>query len=160
MENNDSLAVALARRGNRQTCPAVFICRADRVIIGLRHYTPDKFKDISLWTTPGGRCDDGETVEETLRRETHEEVGLDDLRITAFLGDVPGAKEGDVVPVFVGETAGEPTLMEPEKFSEWRWQPLDDIPHPFINPAALSLVRQWVAANDTSADEAASGQPA
>ena len=111
------------------------------MLIGLRNYTPDKFKKISLWTIPGGRGEDGETIEVTVRRETLEEVGIAKLEITDYLGDVPGAKEGDIVPLFIGNTDEEPKLMEPEKFSEWRWEDLNNIPENFINSAALALIR-------------------
>jgi hypothetical protein len=34
---------------------------------------------------------------------------------------VPGAKEGDIVPMFFCTTNQDAKLMEPEKFSEWCW---------------------------------------
>jgi 8-oxo-dGTP pyrophosphatase MutT (NUDIX family) len=133
----------LSAIGDRTTCPAVALVRGGKMLIGLRHYTPDKFKDISLWTVPGGRCDEEETIETALRREAAEETGIANFEIIGYLGDVAGAKAGDIVPVFVGSTDEEPVLKEPEKFSEWRWEDLDDIPANFINPEALSLIRKF-----------------
>ena len=141
---NNTLLEQLATHGAKTTCPAVAIIRDGKMLIGLRHYTPEKFKKISLWTVPGGRCDDGETVETALRRETVEETGIEDLKIIDYLGDVPGAKEGDVVPLFIGATDKEPRLMEPEKFSEWKWCGLNDIPENFINHAALVLIKEYL----------------
>ena len=137
----EDLLKQLSFIGTKTTCPAVAIIRGNKMLIGLRHYTPEKFKNISLWTTPGGRCDEGETIEQTLRRETEEETGIMNFEITDYLGEVPGAKEGDIVPVFIGRTDEEPRLMEPDKFSEWKWEDLDNIPTNFINPAALSLIK-------------------
>lgn len=114
--------------------------RDRKLLIGLRHYTADKYKDISVWTIPGGRSDGRESLETTLRREVAEEVGVTSLTIQKFIGEVPGAKEGDVVHVFLASTDEEPRLMEPEKFSEWKWQSLSDMPENFINPAALKLI--------------------
>ena len=104
----------------------------------------DKWKKISVWTCPGGRCEDGETVETTLRREVAEETGITDLQILSYIGEVPGAKESDIVPLFFCTTEQEPRLMEPEKFSEWRWISKEDyfrgFPENFINSPARKLI--------------------
>jgi len=141
---NNGLKENLSKIGATTICPAVAIIRNGKMLIGLRNYTPEKFKKISLWTTPGGRCDKGETIEQALRRETGEETGIVKLEFTAYLGEVNGAKEGDVVPCFVGATDEEPRLMEPEKFSEWKWCDLNDTPKNFINPAALVLIKEYL----------------
>ncbi|HLD90335.1 MAG TPA: NUDIX hydrolase [Patescibacteria group bacterium] len=130
----------LQKKGGNKNVPIAFIFKNDKVLIGLRNYTPDKWKNISVWTAPGGRCDSSETLETTLRREVVEEVGIDDLKIVEYLGSVPGAKEGDIVFVFKAETTQEPKLMEPEKFSEWKWCKVSEIPSNFINPDALKLI--------------------
>jgi len=91
------LEAILQKKGDDKDVPVAFIFKNDKLLIGLRTYTPDKWKAISVWTAPGGRCNNGETLETTLRREVFEEVGIDDLIITKYLGSVPGAKEGDIV---------------------------------------------------------------
>ncbi len=123
----------LVQIGTSITCPVAILIKDGKVLCGLRHYTPDKWKTVSVWTVPGGRCDEGETIERTLRREVEEEVGIADLEIIDFVGQVPGAKEGDHVYVFTATTSTEPVLMEPEKFSEWRWFKPAEIPFNFIN---------------------------
>ena len=138
MKNN----TILQKIGGEKDVSVAVIFKNNKVLIGLRNYTPDKWKDISVWTIPGGRCDGHETLETTLRREVLEEVGIDDLKITGFLGSVPGAKDGDTVFIFRVETRQEPRLMEPEKFSEWTWCPPSEIPDNFITPAALKLIRK------------------
>ena len=136
----------LKKAGDPSICPVIALVRDGRVLIGLRHYTPEKWKAVSVWTIPGGRCDEGETIEETLRREIAEETGITDVRITGFLGVLAGAKQDDVVYAFVGETSEEPKLMEPEKFSEWIWAEPGEIKD-FINPATLDLVREHIRKN-------------
>ncbi|MCK5026781.1 MAG: NUDIX hydrolase [Candidatus Pacebacteria bacterium] len=127
------LSKKLQQKGDDVTCPVAVIVRDNKVLMGLRHYTPDKWKTISVWTIPGGRCDDGEEVEETLRREVEEETGINDLYVSKFVGEFPGAKEGDKVPVFLCESDQEARLLEPKKFSEWKWFGKDDLPQNFIN---------------------------
>ena len=137
MKNNS----ILQKIGSEKDVTVAFIFKDNRLLIGLRNYTPDKWKKISVWTAPGGRCDGNETLEKTLRREVFEEVGISDLKITDYLGKVPGAKKGDVVFVFKAETEEEPKLMEPAKFSAWKWCSVSEIPLNFINPKSLELIK-------------------
>lgn len=130
--------------GDGSICPVVAIVRVNSLLIGLRHYTPDKWKTTSVWTFPGGRCDDGEQLLNTLKREVAEETGINDLKLKNFLGRVRGAKAGDWVYIFTGETNLEPTLLEPEKFSEWKWTDVDQIPKNFINSRVLNLVMKEI----------------
>lgn len=138
----DELARELSKTGTPLTCPVAIVVRDGKVLMGLRHYTPDKWKQVSVWTVPGGRCDPGETLETTLRREVAEETAITELEIVSYLGTVPGAKDGDVVPLFECRTSQEAQLVEPEKFSEWRWFGADEVPDNFINPAALVRIKE------------------
>jgi len=123
----------LKRIGDVRTCSSAFFIRDGKILLGLRHYTKDKWKVISVWTTPGGRCDEGEVLGENLMREVEEETGITNMTITQYVGSYPGAKEGDTVYVFLAETTEEAQLMEPEKFSEWRWFPVDNLPENLIS---------------------------
>ncbi len=134
------LDAILQTRSKKDDISVCFISRDNKILIGLRNYKANEWKDVSVWTVPGGHCEDGETFEETLRREAFEECGISNLTITEYMGVVPGAKEGDTVYVFKAETNEEPKLMEPENFSEWKWCAISDIPSNFINPAALKLI--------------------
>lgn len=135
------MTLTLQKIGKNTDIPAAFIIKNGELLIGLRNYTPDKWKEISVWTVPAGRCEENETLEATLKREVSEEVGINDLKIIDYLGTVPGVKEGDTLFVFRAETNQEPQLMEPEKFSEWKWCSISEIPSNFINPKLLELIK-------------------
>ena len=130
------------RRGDGVLCPMAIIIRDGKILLGLRNYTPDKWKDISVWTVPGGRSEKGETIGETLLREITEEVGITDLKIERFVEERPGVKPPDIVLIYRCSTLEEPKLMEPEKFSGWKWFGVDEIPENFINPDALDTIKR------------------
>jgi len=125
--------------GTANICPAIAFYKDDKVLIGLRHYSSG-----SVWTMPGGRCQLGEIVEHALRREVAEETNITDFTIIELVSIFNGAKAGDVVYFFVGRTNQEPELQEPDKFSEWRWERLSNIPTNFIDSKALALLRPYV----------------
>ena len=55
------------------------------------------------WALPGGRCDPGETVEQTALRELHEELGLDlaEDSVLGVLDDYPTRSGYVITPVVV-----------------------------------------------------------
>lgn len=138
----------LSKIGDSTTCPVAVIVRNEKILMGLRHYTPDKWKTISVWTVPGGRCDSGETIETALRREVEEETGINDLKIVKYLGEVPGSKLGDKVPLFICNSMQEARLIEPDKFSEWRWFGEKEYPENFINQGALEIIKAHLMSKD------------
>ena len=136
-------ALTLPGDGTICTCAAIFKDR--KLLVGLRHYGTKwegELQASSLWVTPGGRSDAGETVETCLRREVQEETGITDLNIIGFLGEIPGARSPDRLFIFLCTSEEDPLVMESDKFEEWRWCVLEEVPDPFINPLALALIRE------------------
>ncbi len=144
LDAKKKLEEKLSEIGNDKICPMAVIVRKGKFLIGLRNYTADKWKNISVWTAPGGRCEEDEIIEKTLRREVEEETGISDLTITEFIGQIKGAKEGDIVYLFLAETNQEAVNIEPEKFSGWKWTSVSDFPKNYINPEALEMIKKVV----------------
>lgn len=138
----------LSLKGDETMCAIALVIKDGNVLQGYRHYTPDTWKTISVWTCPGGRCDEGETLEEVLRREIEEETGITNVTIVNYVGETLGAKENDYLYIFHAATQEEPTLMEPEKFSEWRWVSISEYiknePEVNFNPAARELMISYL----------------
>lgn len=141
----------LSNTGSAVTCPLAVMVKDGKLLTGYRHYTPDKYKTISVWTIPGGRSDASETIEQTLRREVAEEVGITEFEIHDFIGEIDGAKEGDVVSIFYCTTKQDAELMEPEKFSEWRWVTLEEYVtsevYTGFNPRARKIIVDYLEHN-------------
>ncbi|BAW98381.1 hypothetical protein [Vibrio phage pTD1] len=85
---------------------------------------------IGGYTVPSGKLEDGETLEEGLRRELLEEIGVSDLTILGeyhhwfnnytFLGDVEQT-------IFAVELHEEPRNMEPDRHPFLGWMSPDEI---------------------------------
>lgn len=113
------------------------IIRDNKVLMGLREYMKGK----PVWTFPGGRCDEGETIKEALARELNEEIGITNFNIVRFAGEKLGAKSGDKVYFFECEIFQEPKLMEPEKFLQWEWFSLNDLPPNLIDQGDIKFIK-------------------
>lgn len=118
----ESLTQKLRALGTNYVCPSALIIKDDKILMGKRSGRTD----LVVWTFPGGRCEEGETVEQALIREIKEETGIDDLDIKEFACEIPGYTADDIVPIFLCSTKQEPKLVEPDKFSEWKWFTFDE----------------------------------
>ncbi len=105
-------------------------------MLGKRHYSESEV----FWTCPGGRCNDGETIETALRREVYEEIGINELDILEYIAELNGYLDCDKVFLFLCQTKQAPRLMEPANFSEWRWFGLGEVPQDFITQPARKII--------------------
>jgi len=97
------------------------------------------------WCFPGGSLEFGESIREATIREAEEETGLkiSDLELIAVVEekryiDIDN-KYFIVVGFKAGEYQGEPKLMEPDKFKEWKWFSLNNLPGKMLEATELII---------------------
>lgn len=85
-----------------------------------------------LYAIPGGSVEAGESVLETIVREADEELGITllekDLKVVHTMHFK--SKHGEFIHFFVEahKWEGEPKIMEPNKCSEIKWFPIEELP--------------------------------
>lgn len=123
-----------------QFCIFALITKEDKVLMGLREYV----KGRPVWTYPGGRGEQKETLIGTLQREITEEIGITDITPIKVIGQKNGVKTGDKVYFVQCSIKGSPKLMEPEKFIEWKWFQISKLPENLIDPNDVVFLRRLV----------------
>lgn len=92
-----------------QTVVAAVIQRGDRFLICRR---PDGKNHGGLWEFPGGKVDAGESLEDALKRELHEELAVEATHVGAVLFSVRDQKSGFDIHFISTSIAGEPIALE------------------------------------------------
>ena len=92
----------------------------------------NKAPEAGNWSVPGGAVEFGETMEDALKRELYEELGIEIeiIKPLTFTDHIPSPKSTHwVVATFLAKIiSGEVTNKEPEKHQQLAWFSLTDIP--------------------------------
>ena len=107
------------------------IWREGRLLLVKRRKAPE----AGHWNLPGGKVDFGERVEDAVRREIAEEIGVE-IELTRSLGFVETFADAQhwVSPIYEARiVAGEPVNREPDKHEALLWA------DPATPPAPLAM---------------------
>lgn len=101
--------------------------------------------DKDEYELPGGKVDEGETPKETAIRELREEL-LCDVTITRKLGIKDFKQNGFVMTYhwFLAriQDVQKPELGEPEKFSHYKYVPIDELEKYKLSPNMKNLLEE------------------
>ena len=95
----------------------------------------------ATWTMPGGKLEMNEMPEECARREALEETGIKvgNLSLMSVSNDIMYKQHWLTIGFIARHFEGEPELKEPEKFEEWKWFGIDNLPEPLFPPTRKML---------------------
>ena len=129
----------------RQPGPALrfvaagLIVREGQILIGQRR--PDQVMALK-WEFPGGKIEPGETPQQALARELHEEIGIQAVvgpAVTRIRHNYRNGGAVDLQFFAVREFTGE---IQNHIFNEVRWVNLRDLPEYDFLAADLGLIRE------------------
>lgn len=116
----------------------VGVTDADRLL--LTRYAPGH-SSYRKYALVAGYTEVGETLEDTVRREVMEEVGLKVKNIRYYKSQ-PWAFTGTLLTGFFCEVDGDPSIrLEEEELCEVTWFQRDEIP---VNPSTISLTNEMI----------------
>ena len=116
----------MVRSDSAAICVAGAVIKDGRVLLVHRSPSARFFPDI--WDLFGGHVDGGESLEEALRREAREELGIEIFALR-WLGQIYDPVEPVVVHVYaVPSWEGEPFNAAPEEHTEVRWFGAGELP--------------------------------
>jgi ADP-ribose pyrophosphatase YjhB (NUDIX family) len=125
------------------TMPVIMVGATVLILNAKRQLLMMRRTDNTCWGVPGGAMEPGETVEETARRETREETGLEIKSMQLFnVFSGPelyycypnGAEVYNVSVVYVTQDVSGPAVLDPAEHTEMGYFPLEALPEPISPP--------------------------
>lgn len=122
----------------------VFVFNGDKFLIGKRKGA----HGAGTWSIPGGNLDFGETPELTAAREVKKETSLlvGNIAIAAITNDIFVEDKKHYLTLWMVSQlhGGNPTVTEPDKFTDMYWTDFDNLPTPLFHPWTQLLASQYM----------------
>ncbi len=123
--------------------PAVImlVTHGDRVLLG----QPARFRDLRIFTTLAGFVEPGESLEEAVAREVHEEAGIT-VGNVRYRASQPWPFPASVMLGFTAEAEDDRITVDPDELVEAAWFTRDQLraPDGFVLPPDLSIARRLI----------------
>jgi 8-oxo-dGTP diphosphatase len=137
-------------RFSGRTATAIIRFSPNKILLIKRATVPFK----GYWALPGGKAEQGETVEQTIAREVKEETGLD-ITIIRKVGEyheqgVQGGVEYDYYPAcFLVKTVGGEIKKQESEIEEIKLFILDELPETLAFEHA-QMIKDYAAKRDAN----------
>ena len=108
----------------------VFVLKDGRLLLGKRIGKIGS----GTWGLPGGHLEYGESLTDGAARELKEETGIvsNDLEFIHTINDPRDNCHYIHIGFIAKSWRGQPKITEPDKFAEWGWFDLKDLPQPIF----------------------------
>lgn len=108
----------------------VFVFKDGKLLLGKRIGKTG----YGTWCLPGGHFEWGETLVGAAARELEEETSIqsEDLQFLHLVNEPRQDTHYVHIDFLAKNWHGEPKVMEPDKFAEWNWFDLNDLPDPIF----------------------------
>lgn len=126
-------------------CGAVIINDKNEALLVKR--TTKSRNEAGFWSKPGGTVEFGEKVEDAVRREIKEELGVE-IKLIKFLGFtdhiIESEKQHWIALNFLAKIVrGKPKNLEPDKIEEIKWFNLGNLPQN-LTQTTIEPIREYL----------------
>jgi 8-oxo-dGTP diphosphatase len=113
---------------------ACFVWKDGKFLMGRRRGEHGR----DTWSVPGGHLEPGESWAECAMREVAEETGMHiaNIRLMATTNDIFADSGKHYISIWLEADwrSGEPSILEPEKYTDQGWYDFKTLPAPLFEP--------------------------